>query len=146
MRLVLDHAKDVDEALTLIRQYNIDFADTCVHFHIADISGKSAIVEYVDSGISIVRSEKNWQVSTNFLLSEAQQSDCWRYNKASESLAKEQGDITEGQAMNILQGTSLDNTVWSVVYNLSTGRIGLAMGKHYEQVHTFELNMKSQRR
>ena len=146
VRLVLDHAKDVDEALTLIRQYNIDFADTCVHFHIADISGKSAIVEYVDSGISIVRSEKNWQVSTNFLLSEAQQSDCWRYNKASESLAKEQGDITEGQAMNILQGTSLDNTVWSVVYNLSTGRIGLAMGKHYEQVHTFELNMKSQRR
>ena len=66
-RLVLDHAKDVDEALTLIRQYNITFADTPVHFHIADASGKSAIVEYVDGGISVVRDDKPWQVSTNYL-------------------------------------------------------------------------------
>jgi len=142
VRLVLDHAKDVDEALNLIRQYNIDFADTCVHFHIADVSGKSAIVEYMDGGISIIRGEKNWQVSTNFLFSEPQQPDCWRYNKASESLAKLQGDITEGQAMNILQGTSQESTTWSIVYNLSTGGINLAMGK----VHTFELNTKDQKR
>ena len=146
VRLVLDHAKDVDEALTLIRQYNIDFADVSVHFHIADVSGKSAIVEYLDDGISIVRGEKNWQVSTNYLFSEPQQPDCWRYNKASESLAKEQGDITDVQAMNILQGTSQDSTTWSVVYNLSTGGINLAMGKDYDQVHSFDLSMESQRR
>lgn len=144
VRLVLDHAKDVDEALSLIRQYNIDFADVSVHFHIADVSGKSAIVEYVDGGISIVRGEKNWQVSTNYLFSEALQPDCWRYKKASESLAKAQGNITEGQAMNMLQGTSLDHTTWSIVYNLSTGGINLAMGKDYDQVHTFELSMESQ--
>jgi predicted choloylglycine hydrolase len=144
VRLVLDHAKDVDEALALIKQYNIAFADTCVHFHIADVSGDSAVVEYMDSGISIIRGEKNWQVSTNFLFSEPQQPDCWRYNKASESLAKEQGDITNDQAMNILQGTSQESTTWSVVYNMSTGSINLAMGKDYDQVHTFELNMESQ--
>jgi hypothetical protein len=144
VRLVLDHAKDVDEALDLIQQYNIDFADVSVHFHIADVSGKSAIVEYVDGGISIVRGEKNWQVSTNYLFSEPLQPDCWRYNKASESLTKEQGDITEGQAMNILQGTSQESTTWSVVYNLSTGGINLVMGKDYDQVHTFELSMESQ--
>lgn len=143
VRLVLDHARDVDEALDLIQQYNVDFANVSVHFHIADASGKSAILEYVDGGISIIRSEKNWQVSTNYLFSEPQQPDCWRYNKASESLAKEQGDITEGQAMNILQGTSLDHTTWSVVYNLSTGGINLVMGKEYDQVHSFELSMES---
>jgi hypothetical protein len=144
VRLVLDHAKDVDEALDLIQQYNIDFADVSVHFHVADVSGKSAIVEYVDGGISIVRGEKNWQVSTNYLFSEPLQPDCWRYNKASGSLAKEQGDITEGQAMSILQGTSQESTTWSVVYNLSTGGINLAMGKDYDQVHTFKLSMESQ--
>jgi hypothetical protein len=144
VRLVLDYAKDVDEALDLIGQYNIDFADTCVHFHIADVSGKSAIVEYMDGGISIVRGERNWQVSTNYLFSEPQQPDCWRYNKASESLAKEQGDITNEQAMDILQGTSQDNTTWSVVYNLSTGDINLAMGRDYDDIHTFELSMESQ--
>jgi len=144
VRLVLDYARDVDEALDLIRQYNIDFADTCVHFHIADVSGKSAVVEYMDDGISIVRGEKNWQVSTNYLFSEPLQPDCWRYKKASETLAKEQGDITNEQAMDILQGTSQDMTTWSIVYNLSTGDINLALGKDYDQVHTFKLSMESQ--
>jgi predicted choloylglycine hydrolase len=144
VRLVLDYAKDVDEALDLIGQYNIDFADTCVHFHIADVSGNSAVVEYMDDGISIVRGEKNWQVSTNFLFSEPQQPDCCRYKKAFESLAKKQGDITNKQAMDILQGTSQDMTTWSVVYNLSTGGINLALGKDYDQVHTFKLSMETQ--
>ncbi len=144
VRLVLDYAKDVDEAVSLIRQYNIDFADVCVHFHVADVSGDSAVVEYMDDGISIVRGEKNWQVSTNYLFSEPLQPDCWRYKKASETLAKEQGDITNDQAMDILQGTSQDSTTWSVVYNLSTGGINLAMGKEYDQVHTFKLGMKTQ--
>jgi len=145
-RLVLDHARDVDEALTLIRQYNVNFADTPVHFHIADASGKSAIVEYVDSGITIVRNDRPWQVSTNFLLSEAQRPDCWRYNKATESLSEVQGNISQGEAMRLLHNTSLDNTTWSVVYNLTTGQIRLAMGKDYDQVHTFNLEMKSQQR
>jgi hypothetical protein len=34
-----------------------------------------------------------------------------------------------------------NRTVWSVVYNLSTGQIKLAMGKDYENVHSFELEM-----
>jgi penicillin V acylase-like amidase (Ntn superfamily) len=134
----------VDEALSLIRQYNIDFANVSVHFHIADVSGNSAVVEYVDDGISIVRGEQNWQVSTNYLFSEPVQPNCWRYKKASETLAKEQGDITNEQAMDILQGTSQDTTTWSVVYNLSTGGINLAMGKDYDDVHTYKLSMKSQ--
>lgn len=145
VRLVLDHAKDVDEALTLIRQYNIDFADVCVHFHIADVSGNSAVVEYMDDGISIIRGEQNWQVSTNYLFSEPVQPECWRYKKASASLAKEKGDITENQAMSILQGTSQDTTTWSIVYNLSTGRIRLALGKDYNQIHTFELGIHKNR-
>jgi hypothetical protein len=143
VRLVLDHAKNVDEALTLIRQYNIDFADVSVHFHIADVSGNSAVVEYMDDGISIIRGEKNWQVSTNYLFSEPVQPDCWRYKKASEALTKEQGDITNQQAMDILQGTSQDITTWSIVYNLSTGGINLALGKDYNDVHTFKLSMES---
>jgi len=61
-------------------------------------------------------------------------------------LAKEQGDITDSQAMDILKGTSQEGTTWSVVYNMSTGGINLAMGKDYNDVHTFELSMESQRR
>lgn len=142
IRLVLDHAKNVDEALNLIQQYNVDFADVCVHFHIADASGKSAIVEYVDGGVSILRNENPYQVSTNFLLSEPQ-SDCWRYHKATTTLAETQGQASQDEAMHLLQATSLDHTVWSVVYNLSSGQIRLVMGKNYNEVHTFQLKMKN---
>ena len=47
--------------------------------------------------------------------------------------------------MNLLEATKLDSTVWSVVYNLQTGQILLAMGKDYDQVHSFKLKMKSRR-
>ncbi len=145
-RLVLDHAKDVDEALTLIRQYNIDFADTAVHFHIADASGKSAIVEYVDGGISVVRGDKPWQVSTNFLFSEVIKPPCVRFDTATKSLADSQGSKSDDEAMSLLQSTSQDHTKWSVVYNLTTGQISLALGKGYDKAHAFKLKMKNPRR
>ncbi len=34
-----------------------------------------------------------------------------------------------------------NHTVWSVVYNLDTGQIQLALGKDYENVHSFEPEM-----
>ncbi len=144
-RLVLDHAKDVDEAIALIRQYNIAFADTAVHFHIADSSGKSAVVEYVEDEISIVRDDKPWQVSTNYLFSEAIQPNCRRYEKAARSLVESQGSKSAEEAMSLLQSTSQDNTTWSVVYNLSNGRVSLALGKNYDKVHTFELKTMRRR-
>jgi len=143
IRLVLDHAADVDQALDLMQKYNVEFANTSVHFHLADVSGKSAIVEYVDDGISIVRDDNLWQVSTNYLFSEPQQPDCWRYKTASKALSEAQGKISQDKAMRLLQDTSQDSTVWSVVYNLENGQINLVMGKNYDRVHTFSLKMKS---
>ena len=141
LRLVLDHAKDVNEAIDLIKNYNVRFI-LPVHFHIADACGNSAIVEFTDGKIVAVREDNPWQVSTNFLISEAQQPNCWRYNKACESLGAAQGKISEDEAMLMLKTINLNNTVWSVVYNLSTGQIHLAVGKDYDNVHSFQLKMK----
>jgi predicted choloylglycine hydrolase len=148
MRAVLDHAKDVNEAIALIRKYNPHFPAVCGHLHIADVSGNSVVVEYVDGKIVIVRNNKTWQVSTNFLLSETRPLpatlEYWRYNKINEHLIKTEGYLSQDAAMSLLQGVSQDSTVWSVVYNLSTGTIQVAMGRDYEQVHTFKLRMKKQ--
>ena len=148
MRAVLDHARDVNEAVTLIQKYNPNFPVVCGHLHIADVSGDSVVVEYVDGRMVLIRSDKPWQVSTNFLLSEAPEapaeSGCWRYDLASEYLSKEEGHLTQNEAMKLLQGVKLSHTVWSVVYNLSTGAVRIAMGKDYEHIHTFQLKMKNQ--
>lgn len=48
LRMVLDYAKDVDEAVSLIKDYNLhDSANTSFHYMIADASGRSAILEWV---------------------------------------------------------------------------------------------------
>jgi hypothetical protein len=143
IRLVLDYAQDVEEALTLIQQYNVEFFGVRGHFHIADASGASAIVEYVDGGVAVVRNENPWQVSTNFLVSEPVQPICWRYNTASEKLQETEGSLSPGEAMELLEAVKQDTTVWSVVYGLDSGSIHLAMGKDYEDVHTFALPMRS---
>ncbi len=48
LRMILDYADDVDEAVELISNYNLhDSANTSFHYMIADASGRSAIVEWV---------------------------------------------------------------------------------------------------
>ena len=99
----------------------------------------SAVVEYTDGKIVVVREENPWQVSTNFLISEESKPDCWRYKLVSESLSKADGEIPQDEAMLLLSRAKQDSTVWSVVYNLNTGQVHLAMGKDYENVHSFKL-------
>lgn len=95
--------------------------------------------------MAILRSANPWQVLTNFLLSEPQQPDCWRFKKATNALAETQGKASQDEAMNLLQATSRDHTVWSVVYNLSSGEIRLAMGKNFNKVYRFKLKMKNRK-
>lgn len=48
LRLILDYAGSVDEAVELVRQYDLhDSANTSFHYMIADSTGKSAILEWV---------------------------------------------------------------------------------------------------
>lgn len=49
LRLVLDYADSVDEAIELISQYDLhDSANTSYHYMIADSTGKSAILEWIN--------------------------------------------------------------------------------------------------
>ncbi len=147
IRLLLDRAADVDEALDLLEQVNVDFGDgPPLHYLLADRAGNSAVVEYLDGQPQVLRSPLAWQVSTNFLLAEAQpngaDSACWRYNTATTSLEQAQGILETDQALGLLQQVSQSSgspTQWSVVYNQSSGAIQVVIRREYNQVHTFQL-------
>jgi hypothetical protein len=47
--------------------------------------------------------------------------------------------------MELLEAVKLDNTVWSIVYGLSSGQVRLAMGQDYNDVHAFRLEMQTGR-
>ncbi len=149
IRHMLDYAQNVDEALAVLQNFNVDFTGgPTIHYLLADRSGHSAIVEYRDSqssggGILVLKNDRPWQVSTNFSFSLEQpqgaNSSCPRFNRAYETLAQANGKQTPGQAMALLQQVSQSSTQWSVTYNLTQGTMQLVMDRQYGQVRSFAL-------
>lgn len=146
MRLILDDAKTIDEAVEIIKQYNILFHEGAGHFMIADASGDSAVIEFIDGQVVVFRTDTDWQVCTNFILSQEDRNKngLFRYETAMECLNENSGILSEEQAMQLLSDVSQDSTVWSVIYNLRTGEMQIAMGKKYEEVNCFDLQMHNE--
>ena len=141
---MLDYAKDVDEAIDLLGQYNIDFiGGPPLHYLIADGLGNSVVVEFIEGEMMLLDLDDPWQVSTNFLISiegpQDSNSSCWRYNKAFDALKEAQGNITAEQGMEILASVAQSNTIWSILYNRNTGAISVSVGRDFKNIHKFEL-------
>jgi hypothetical protein len=148
MRLVLDRARTVDEAIEVMKQYNINFdGSPTLHYMIADRVGYAATVEFKDGRMQIVRDNRTWQISTNFYLtgtSESQRASDWRYNMANQWLQKSQGSLSSVQeAMKLMQAVKQGHTRWSAVYDMVTGEVNIAMNSNYDRIYPFRLPMKS---
>jgi hypothetical protein len=143
IRMILDHAATIDEALTIMRGVNILWnGGPQLHYLIADASGKSALVEFVDGEMEVLYNTNPWHQATNFLLSNTSGSAdgiCHRYDVITEGLQDKQGDLSLGEAIELLGDVSQPSTQWSVIYQLHTGQISLIMGRHYSEIHTFQL-------
>lgn len=155
VRLVLDKAATVDEAVELLKQYDMhSSAKSSYHFQIADASGKSVVVEYVNNQISIVKADKSYQMATNFLLTPGDYDfgkGQDRYEKMKTILDKSNGIIeNEQKGMDILNSASQPlhqneegqetGTQWSIVYNNTDLTAKIIMGRKYDQVaHEFSL-------
>jgi choloylglycine hydrolase len=148
IRLVLDHARTVDEAIALLDDYNVDFSGgPPLHYLIADAQRNAAVIEFSEGRMNALRNEEPWQVATNFLLSSHNPRDakqlCPRYARAYDTLQQAGGMLSPTQAMAVLADVSQPNTMWSVVYGLSSGDVSLSMDRDYSQVHAFSLPVQS---
>ncbi len=142
IRLVLDYAASTREAITLIRQYNVRMEVPPIHYLIADSSGHSAIIEFVDGQMNVMENETPWQVTTNFIISDwfnPLEAPCWRYKSACTTLESTGGILSESGALNLLEGTSVPSTRWSALFNLKTGQVQMVMGRAYQKSHSFTL-------
>jgi hypothetical protein len=143
IRMILDHAASVEEALTIMRGVNILWnGGPQLHYLIADASGTAALIEFIEGEIVVLTNTNPWHQATNFLLSNTNGSAdgiCHRYDALTDKLEKEQGVLSLGEAMELLADVSQSSTQWSVIYQLHTGQISLAVGRHYAEIHTFQL-------
>jgi hypothetical protein len=147
IRLMLDYAKTVDEAVSLIGQYNIDFTSgPGLHYLVSDRGGHSALIEFTGGKMIVLRSETPWQVSTNFIITgksaDEARSSCTRYAAASRRLEETRGRLTMDEALGLLRDVSQPSTLWSVVYNMHSGETKFTVRRDYEQKYTFQMKMK----
>ncbi|MHC1704181.1 MAG: linear amide C-N hydrolase [Tenuifilaceae bacterium] len=142
IRLVLDFAANVDEAIQLISKYNIRFTNPPIHYMIADKSGKSAIIEFINGEMKVIPNNEPWQVCTNFIVSGTSAPnyvECWRYNKVYNDLNEKQGVIDLTGMMNLTKASSQTNTIWSMVYDTQSGKVYASISKKYGNWFQYDL-------
>ena len=170
MRLMLDRAATVDEAVALCREYNF-FADgeqrnvppadkDNYHFLLSDASGRTVVLEYVKEGG--LHGKGPWVLNvieqrfvTNFYLS-----DGWRavirpddrYARMRDTLTSKEGILTEAEAMALLQSLAQKaerkgdvRTQWSVVYNLTRRTATICPAGDYSRPRTLSLRPRDWR-
>lgn len=145
VRLLLDRAADVEEAVALLDSYDMHASfGYMVHFAIADRAGSSVAVEYINNEMVVTETP----VVTNFYLAEGEkngigtQQSHERYEILTDRL-NESGTMDMDGLRDALDSVSKDNfgefesTEWSIVMNLETGEVRYYHRENYDTVYTF---------
>lgn len=146
IRMVLDKSSTVTEAVEMIKNYNMEFTsdEFPSHFMIADATGASVVVEYVDGKMQAVYNDKPYQIVTNFVL--YNNPKLWgfgadRYEGIETKLKETNGILTEKDAMRLLsENTIKGDEQWSAVYNLTQKKAYVCVGKDYETMYEFQFD------
>ncbi len=147
IRLLLNQAADVGEAMELLKQYDMHASmGYMMHLALADRSGRSVAVEYIDNEMVVI----DTPVVTNFYLAEGEK------NGIGTSQSHERYDIlmqalADGNAMSMedvgkaLDSVSKDNfgefesTEWSIVFNQVTGEVHYYHRENYGKKYIFRI-------
>ena len=156
LRAILDKCATVDEAINLLSSYDMyDLLFVNYHYQILDSNGNSAIIEYVDNKMHIIRQQKEEQsiITTNFFLTpggdNTKSMGRNRFRKIEKCLENNNGIITEEKAMELLAHNTLYyhhewmphmvTTLWSGVYNSTDMSLLLCAGMDYHNMYKFSL-------
>jgi choloylglycine hydrolase len=143
MRLLLDKAATVTEALSLMDGVDVDLGNPPMHYYLADASGDEAVVEFIDGEKRVFRSRERWHRATNFLFSDTPErlwpEACSRFALVGKELEQLGGVTGREQAMEILRSVSQPSTRWSAVYAVSELTLTLAVGREYGSPYRFSV-------
>ncbi|MEU6202128.1 carcinine hydrolase/isopenicillin-N N-acyltransferase family protein [Micromonospora musae] len=129
LRLVLDRAATVDEAIAVFTAHNLDFSGgPALHYLVGDATGASAVVEFVDGQMQVERGQGSWQALTNVPLigipEEKRRADR-RYDLIHRAMTESGGVADATAAFRVLTGVRQAHTRWSVTYGLRSGEVRL---------------------
>ena len=147
VRLLLDQAADVEEAITLLQQYDLHAsANMMIHFALADATGRSVVVEYINNEMVVTETP----VVTNFYLTPGEkygigtEESHTRYKLLTERLTDTGGVMGIDDVRDALDRVSKHNfdsvfasTEWSIVYNQSIGEAIYYHRENYQNSYSF---------
>ena len=140
--------KNVNETILFFNKYNMHdtIEGSTYHFMITDKNGDSAVIEYVDNEIKIIRpymnNTLNYLYVTNFYLSKNTSDGMMgfeRYNILEKNLKIENVTMEWNDAMNLLKEVQMDITIWSNIYNTFELSVVTAYRKDYSNLYKFNV-------
>ena len=138
MRVVLDQAKTTQEAIELLAGYNISFGGGGGHFLIADPTGDSAIVEYFENEVKVIRNPDPWQVITNFNVANttdmSEEGSYERYKITDDALRERDGVLNIEEGMVLLNNASVSGTIWSIVFDMTTLDMDIVLYRQFSDI------------
>jgi len=148
VRLLLDKTATVEEAVELLETYDLlASAGMMIHFAIADASGRSVAVEYIDNEMNVIETP----IVTNFYLTEGEkygvgtEESKLRYQILTERLS-EKGAMEMDDVRDTLDAVSKHNfnsvfasTEWSVVYDQTNGEARYYHREDYSRFFPFSV-------
>ena len=160
IRLLLNQAADVEEALALLGQYDMHSSmGMMVHFALADRSGRSVVVEYVDNemvvtdtpvvtnfyladgkkqGIGTAQSHTRYEILMK-RLEEDEAMDMEQVRDALDSVSKDEVGAAESP-LHGRSAESFESTEWSIVFHLNSGEARYYHRENYENSYVFTVN------
>lgn len=147
VRFLLNQAGSVEEAIDLLKEYDMHSSmGMMVHFAMADSTGRSVVVEYIDSEMKVTETP----VVTNFYLTEGEkygvgtEQSHERYEILMNTIAEQ--TLSMGAVADALDSVSKDNfvdsstTEWSAVFNQSTKDVIYYHRENYKSGYQFSLS------
>ena len=159
IRLVLDKAATTEEAVELLRSYDM-FASSGrdYHFYITDASGDGRVIEYDMNGELRELIDTPSEAVTNFFIRYIdevlpnQKNGIYghgreRYDAVMKVLDEEKGNYTNDTVWNAMKAAAQDpdpdaitsNTQWSISYNNTDLTAEIAIRRNWEDITHFEI-------
>lgn len=140
IRLVLDYAKDCDEAVTLLSMYDVfPSVNAAHHLAISDINGKNVVVEWMKGELRVTETD----IVTNHCLAEDLKSPMTGESKKRFALLENHsGFRSEEEGLEALKDASYpDHTLWSVIYDKMNLRSTICFESKWDERLNFSLPM-----
>lgn len=143
IRLILDQAATVDEAIALLEQYDMNSdIGRGHHLAISDAAGKSVVVEYIDNVMYVTETK----VVTNHYLTEGEKYGVGndeshaRFDKVM-AMDEETGSVMDAlQVRDVMQKASYaKETQWSIVFDMENKALDFYWQRQFDNPHHFEV-------